>query len=101
MSTNNFDFKNNPKNFIRSLIPQEKRVIKTIAKAICSLRNIAPLDQNLVAIIGRGSEHTNQEAVITWIEGEFFKGVIELDQEALSHLLQRFRADEFYWESAL
>ena len=101
MSTDNFDFKNNPKNFIRSLIPHEKRVIKTIATAICSVRNIAPLDRNLVAIIGRGSEHTNQEAVITWIEGKFFKEVIELDREALSHLLQLFKADEFYWESAL
>jgi len=101
MSTTDFDFKLNPKNCIRHLIPQEKRVIKATASAICSVRNIAPLDRNLVAIIGRGSEHTNQEAVITWIEGKFFDELIELDLEALFHLLKLFRADEFHWENSL
>ncbi len=80
------------------VLTPRQRMTRRLAKSLCAAHRI-PEGDELVMVLGEGSEANNLKAVETWVE----RSLVNMDEstarDVLNHLLRRLTDDLELWES--
>jgi hypothetical protein len=79
------------------LIPAERRTLRNLASSLCQAMGIPQQGNQLIALLGLGSERSNLEAMRTWVYCELAKSYLEVGRDSLPLLIRKLQDLEAEW----
>lgn len=69
------------------LTPADQRAIRNLSASLCVAAGVDQQEHQLVALLGRGRERCNGDAMVTWVFEQLSRHHLEASREALPVLL--------------
>lgn len=79
-------------------ISHEPRQSRRLARALQVAFRLSDGD-DLVAVVGRGDERSNLEALMNWVEQRLVDPELSLAEAALPHLTDQLERDLRHWQA--